>query len=217
MTDERNNSDQIIRKDARSCFVESLCDAFPIGKVHFAFSTYDVSKPKGQRQTNNIHIYIAMDEFLELCRKLDCGELRYMLQTKKKNGDNTPLYQCLGGTSAERLKASGRSRPDGKSLSRVAQLIPANKADFLFIADSGPGETDSKGLIVPRFGNKAENHVAVMMSFDSLSELFLMTRMHYQAWLTSCYLQKTYQPAQKQQGQSQRNQPEPDYNATPMF
>lgn len=176
MTDERNNSDQIIRKDARSCFVESLCDSFPIGKVHFAFSTYDVSKPKGQRQTNNIHIYIAMDEFLELCRKLDCGELRYMLQTKKKNGDNTPLYQCLGGTSAERLKASGRSRPDGKSLSRVAQLIPANKADFLFIADSGPGETDSKGLIVPRFGNKPENHVAVMMSFESLSELFLMTR-----------------------------------------
>lgn len=124
-----------------------------------------------------------------------------MLQTKKKNGDNTPLYQCLGGTSAEKMKAGGRSRADGKSLSRVAQLVPANKGDFLFIADSGPGDTDAKGLIVPRFGNKPENHVAVMMSFESLSELFLMTRSHYQAWLVSWYLQKLSNPTLVLQGQ----------------
>lgn len=90
MAEERNNY-QIARKDAKSCFVESLNDCFPIGRVHFAFAAYDQSKPAGQRQTNNVHIYIAVDEFLELCRKLDCGELRYMLQNKKKNGDNTPL------------------------------------------------------------------------------------------------------------------------------
>ena len=35
----------------------------------------------------------------------------------------------------------------------------------------GPGEENEKGLIVPRFGNKPENHVAVSMTFDSLSEL----------------------------------------------
>ena len=74
---------QIIRKDARNCFVESLSDAFGIGKVHLAFSTYDLSRPAGQRQTANIHIYIAIDEFLELCRKLTSGELRYLLQNKK--------------------------------------------------------------------------------------------------------------------------------------
>lgn len=195
---EDRNQFQIIRKDARNCFVESLNDSFSIGRIHLAFAAYDQSKPAGQRQTNNVHIYIAVDEFLELCRKLDCGELRYMLQSKKKNGDNTPLYQCLGGTSAEKLRAIGRARPDGKSLSRVAQLIPANKADFLFVADSGPGETNEKGLIVPKFGNKPENHVAVMMSFESLSEMFLITRMHYQCWLTSWYQQNANQPAQKQ-------------------
>ena len=176
---EDRNQFQIIRKDARNCFVESLNDSFSIGRIHLAFAAYDQSKPAGQRQTNNVHIYIAVDEFLELCRKLDCGELRYMLQSKKKNGDNTPLYQCLGGTSAEKLRTIGRARPDGKSLSRVAQLVPANKADFLFVADSGPGETNEKGLIVPKFSNKPENHVAVMMSFESLSEMFLITRMHF--------------------------------------
>ena len=94
MAEERNNH-QIARKDAKNCFVESLNDSFPIGRVHFAFATYDVNRPAGQRQTNNIHIYIAVDEFLELCRKLECGELRYMLQTKKKAGDTKPLTNAL--------------------------------------------------------------------------------------------------------------------------
>ena len=169
-----------------------------------------------QRQTNNVHIYIAVDEFLELCRKLDCGELRYMLQSKKKNGDNTPLYQCLGGTSAEKLRAIGRARPDEKSLSRVAQLIPANKADFLFVADNGPGKTNEKGLIVPKFGSKPENHVAVMMNFEALSEMFLITRMHYQCWLTSWYQQNSNQSARKQ-GQYSENHKEPDSSSVQMF
>ena len=72
---EDRNQFQIIRKDARNCFVESLNDSFSIGRIHLAFAAYDQSKPAGQRQTNNVHIYIAVDEFLELCRKLDCGEL----------------------------------------------------------------------------------------------------------------------------------------------
>ena len=170
MQDERNQN-QIIRKDARECFVESLSDAFSIGKAHFAFATYDVSRPAGQRQTNNIQIYIGMDEILEICRKLECGELRYLLQSKKKANDKTSLFQWLGGTSAEKLQSYGRARADGKSLSRTAQLLPGAKADFLLVADSGPGETNAKGLIVPRFGNKPENHVAISMSFETFSEL----------------------------------------------
>ena len=54
------NDNQITRKDARNCFVESLNDSFNIGKIHFVFASYDVSKPVGQRQNNNIHIYISM-------------------------------------------------------------------------------------------------------------------------------------------------------------
>ena len=126
------------------------------------------------------------------------------------------MYQCLGGTSAEKLRTIGRARPDGKSLSRVAQLVPANKADFLFVADSCPGEANEKGLIVPKFGNRPENHVAVMMSIESLSEMFLITRMHYQCWLTSRYQQNSNQPAQKQ-GQYSENQKEPDSSSVQMF
>lgn len=218
MAEERNIY-QITRKDARGCFVESLWDAFEIGKIHLAFATYDLKRPAGQRQTNNIHIYIAADEFLELCRKLNCGELRYMMQNKKQNNDMTPLYECLGGTSAEKLAAYGRSRPDGKSLSRTAKIVVGNKTDILFVADSGPGETTEKGLIVPKFGNKPENHVAVSMTFGTLSELLLLTQAHYQAWLTSWYMRKPAkeQAAQPSQSKYQKNSGGVGTNTAPMF
>ena len=66
---DKQNLTQIIRKDARGCFVESLWDAFSYGKAHLVFASYDMNRPAGQRQTNNIHIYLSMTELLELCRK----------------------------------------------------------------------------------------------------------------------------------------------------
>lgn len=219
---ENRNQNQIIRKDARNCFVESLSDAFSIGRIHFAFATYDLSRPAGQRQTNNIHIYIAVDEFLELCRKLTCGELRYMLQSKKSSGDKSPLYQCLGGTSAEKLAKQGRARKDGMSLSRTAQLLCGNKSDFLFVADSGPGQTNDKGLIVPKFGNKPENHVAISMTFEVFSELLLLTKAHYEAWLSVWYAQKiqsenTAQNQSQAHSQYRGNSYDPEHASDPMF
>ena len=166
---EDRNQHQVIRKDARNCFVESLNDAFEIGRIHLAFATYDLSRPIGQRQTNNIHIYIAVDEFLELCRKL-----------------------------------------------------AGSKSDFLFVADSGPGETDQKGLIVPKFGSKPENHVAVSMTFETFSELLLTTRLHYSAWLGAWYANQ-YHPGNQRTAQAQENpqyqekQGEAEYASDPMF
>ena len=191
---EERNQNQIIRIDARNCFVESLSDSFGFGKAHFTFASYDLSKPSGQRQTNSIQIYIDIAELLELCRKLVGGELRYMMQGRKKAGDPTPLFQHLGGTSAEKLARYGRPRADGKSLSRTAQLICGSKTDLLFVADSGPGETNEKGLIVPRFGKNPENHVSVSMTFESFSALMLMTKTHYAAWLTAFYMTGRQRP-----------------------
>ena len=150
--DKERNTNQIVRKDGKGCFVESLNDAFSIGRCHLAFAAYDLNRPAGERQTNLVQIYLDCGELLELCRKAESGELLLRLQDKKQKGDKTPLYQCMGGTSAEKLHRIGRPRPDGKSLSRIFQLLPGNKSDFLLVADSGPGETDEKGLIVPRFG-----------------------------------------------------------------
>lgn len=208
MTEEYNKN-QIIRKDARGCFVESLNDFFEVGKVHLVFATYDVNLPSGQRQTNNIHIFIGVDQLQEICRKISCGELQYMVKQRKQSGDyNNSLMEWLGGTSAEKLARSGRSRTDGKSLSRTAKLLVGKKSEFLFIADSGPGEQNTQGLIVPKFGRNPENHVSVSMTWDTLSELFLLTKENYQAWLSAKYLKDmmVQQAAQRQQQSSQYQQ-----------
>lgn len=216
MSEERNQH-QIIRKDAKNCFVESLSDSFDKGKAHFAFATYDLNKPAGNRQTNCVHIYISIPELLELCRKLSCGELRYIWQERKKTGDGKPIQEWLGGTSAEKLAQYGKPRPDGKSLSRVARLLAAQKTDFLFTASSGPGDKDAKGLIVPRFGKKPENHVSVSMTWASLAELLLLTKVHYEAWLAAWYLSQ-FQPVQaKPSMQAAKVSDPPKPQTAPVF
>lgn len=200
------NPHQIIRKDAKNCFVESLSDAFGIDRFHFAFAAYDMSRPSGQRQTNNIHIYIAIDEFLELCRRLESGELWHQVQNKRKSGDKEPLYQCLGGTSAEKLAKQGRSRSDGMSLSRTARLLAGSKSDFLFVADSGPGQANEKGLIVPRFGNHPENHVTVSLSFEMFSRMMLLTKLHYEVWLLGWYIRQWRKEEEKQKQEQEQTQ-----------
>lgn len=231
MQQERNHQ-QIIRKDAKNCFVESLSDSFDRGKAHLVFAAYDLNRPAGQRQTSCVHIYISIPELLELCRKLACGELRYILQSKKKTGDNKPIKEWLGGTSAEKLRQYGKPRADGKSLSRVAKLLAGQKSDFLFVADSGPGEKDAKGLIVPRFGKNPENHVSVSMTWETLAELLLITKTHYEAWLAAWYLTQiqtagTQTSAQAEKASEVRGQQSapvfqsqqfvPDYSAASLF
>ena len=107
-------------------------------------------------------------------------------------------------------------------MSRTAQLLAGSKSDFLFVADSGPGETDQKGLIVPKFGSKPENHVAVSMTFETFSELLLTTRLHYSAWLGAWYANQ-YHPGSQRTAQAQENpqyqenQGEAEYASNPMF
>jgi len=200
--DERNQY-QIIRKDARNCFVESKSDCFHIGKVHLEFAAYDLTKQQGSRFTNHVHIYIDMAGFLELCSEALNGYLhtqmrhikQLMAQVEKNPSDanlkrqiNTPLYETLGGTPAHRLK---EPRADGMSQSRCMRLFVGQKQDYLLSAESGAGETDAKGLIVPKYGNKPEHRVSVAMDWRNLTQLLLMTKLHFESWLTAEYLRKS--------------------------
>lgn len=213
MNDERNQ-EQIIRKDARNCFVESKNDSFDRNRIHFFFATYDTSKPEGARYINTVNIYIPAEEFLELCRKLSSGELKYIVKEKKKNNDESDIYKTMGGTSAERLKQFNKARTDGMSLSRCFRISIGRKTEVALTADSGPGETDEKGLIVPRYKGKPENHVAIGMSFDDFSELMLMTKAHFDAWLTAKYMKGAGNVrAQASQSSKKAETNKPDYSA----
>ena len=124
--DTDRNEHQIIRKDARACFVKTLNDSFEFSKVHFCFASYDMKLPAGQRQTNSVHIYVAVDEFLGLCQKMASGELRYMIQQRKKDGSNDPLYR------GEKLPAIEVENPGVVMVLKDLQhrLIDTPKGDF---------------------------------------------------------------------------------------
>jgi hypothetical protein len=171
--------------------METKSDYFINNKVHLEFSQYDLSRQKGERQTNHVNIFIDVPEFLHLTHEALNGILHMRAKQQKEQNDQKPLYEHLGGTSAERLAQYGRTRPDGKSVSRIVKLVCGQKVDYLFTADSGPGECDSKGLIVPRFGKNPENHVSVGLSLRNFNELMLMTQTHYLAWLAAQYVKNT--------------------------
>lgn len=166
-TTSADNWGQIIRKDARGCFVEIKNDCFHLEKVHLQFVSYDTSLPKGSRYTSNINIYIDVPEFLALTQEAASGTLHMRMQQYKQEKKQEPLYEHLGGTSAKQLAKYGKPRSDGKSLSRVVKLTISSKSDYFLTADSGPGEENKTGLIVPKFGANPEQHVSVILSWRS--------------------------------------------------
>lgn len=112
--DKERNAHQIVRKDGKGCFVESLNDAFSIDRCHLAFAAYDLNRPTGERQTNLVQIYLDCGELLELCRKAESGELLLRLQDKKQKGDKTPLYQAgAGARNRRKRQLQQRSRQKG--------------------------------------------------------------------------------------------------------
>lgn len=203
------------QKRCMGCFVESLRNSFGIGKIHLKFVKYDMKRPEKSRQTNAVDIYIAADDFLELCRKMESGEFNYTFNMKKQRNDQTPIYSYLGGTAADKLAKYGRPRADGRSLSRTAELSIGEKADLIFSAASGPGDQQGKGIIVPKFGNEPENFVAVGMSLQSFYEFMLVTKAHYEAWLSAWY-QRVIAEGEKEMQEEQNQSLQRQYVAQPV-
>jgi hypothetical protein len=124
---------------------------------------------------------------IETYKNANKNQLNDEMQEKQKQ-INKPLFQSLGGTSADKLKQKGYERKDGMSLSRSISLSVGGKVDYLLCAESGPGQTDAKGLIVPKYGNSPEQRISVAMNWQSLNEIMLMTKINYEAWLASKYM-----------------------------
>ena len=64
--EKERNLYQIIRKDAKNCFMEVKSDTFSIGKIHLEFTAYDMNRPEGERATNHVNIYIDVAEYMNL-------------------------------------------------------------------------------------------------------------------------------------------------------
>ncbi len=187
-------SNQIYRIDGKNCFVECMTDAMDIGQIVMNFVTYNTSLEKGSRQTNYIPIYLSIPEFLALAESFANGTIARKAALARaalagKTGYPEPLFCSLGGTSAKKLRELGKERPDGKSLSRKMSIAAGEKYPYLLIAEQGVGETDMKGLIVPKFNAKtAEARVSVPVTEEFLQQMFEIVKVYIQAYITRRFM-----------------------------
>ena len=179
------------------------------------FVTYDLSREAGNKFTNEIDIYLTFEQFLRISYDiLDSQSLIKAIQKDKMDaqakGSQYPQQRILtqGGTSAESLAQKGKSRPDGMSESRVLKIFAGNKLPIMFQAEKGPGETDSKGLIIPRYGFKPEQKVMMGLSADDAKELFLITREEIRAFIVAKRMMEMMNPPAPTQGTQNNYQPQ---------
>jgi hypothetical protein len=185
-----DNSNQIIRIDGKNCLMEVMSSAFEIGQVQINFATYNQGLEKGSRQTAMISFYIEVAEFLALADDILIGRLSQKAKLAKEKaaaskGYAEAVYRSMGGVSAEKLKASGRAREDGKALSRQMSILGGDKVAFLVIAEQGAGESDAKGLIVPRYGNKPDAKIMVPVTEDAMKQLAAIAKAYIYGFITN--------------------------------
>lgn len=208
MARKNANPNQIIRKDGNNCFVEVLRNSFEINRVLMKFVKYDLSREAGNKITAEIDIYMTFEKFLRLCYDiLDSQSLiKAIFTDKQKAAQETatsgkkvyPKQRIIaqGGTSADSLKQKGKSRPDGMGESRVLKIFAGDKLPIILQAESGAGEADSKGLIIPRYGYNPEQKVMMALTTDDAKELFLLVRAEIQAYLTAKRMIEMMNPQQ---------------------
>ena len=190
MSKEKNVT-QITRIDGKNVFVEVMNNAFGIGKVLLNFAEYDPKQ--GNKQTKLIPIYMNLEEFLIFAQDVKSG--RVAMYQKQHENDQYPYavkeYELLGGTSAESLAKAGKSRKDGKSVSRQFKLVVGKK--FILQAEMGPGHVNETGLIVPDYNTKsAEMVVKVPMDAKALKGMVLIVEQHLNAYLAREYAKGSF-------------------------
>ena len=201
MTEGQNTKKtQIIRKDGKDCLMEVNTQAFSIGKVKLVFAKYDQNKPKGQRTTARIEIYLDFSTALEFSQSILDGRLSKLLveankkfeQTQKPWDKNVSI--SMGGT------AHPKNRTDGKAESRTLSAQLGTNKPIALVASSGPGNVNDKGLIVPE---KPEHSVFITLSAEDIREVALMIKCNVEAYIQYEHLHKmwAYAPVMNQQNQ----------------
>ena len=207
MAREKNPA-QIIRLDGKDCFFEVMNTGFEIDKVLINFVQYDTSKEKNSRITAQIPIYIDISKFLVLAQDILSGKMAGLAKKAKDDAESrgskyaSHIYADMGGVSARVLESRGKSRPDGKSLSRQLKITPGAKMPWLLSAEMGVGEEDERGLIVPRYGTKPEQRVQVPLTDDDFKRFALTVKAHIEAYFASQYVLRALNPQTQQDGNS---------------
>lgn len=171
-------------------FLEVCGDSLSFENIRLGFRTYDNSGEAGQKILQSIDIFIDSDELLLLSHDILSGRITKQLainqQTAKETGDYPePAYKLVGGTSAKKLSDQGKSRPDGKSLSRQF-TIELGKNGVIFKAVSGAGTQGKNGLIVPAYnGSNPEQKIVITMPAKDMKKFALVSKAAVESFIST--------------------------------
>ena len=180
---QQEKKKQIIRKDGKNCLVEINSQSFTIGKVQFVFSKYDPNKPKGQRTTDRVVIYLDFSAALEFSQSILGGRFsKELVMANKKFQETNQSWDkdvviSMGGT------ANPKNRTDGNAESRILKAQLGTKNPVALIATSGPGSANDKGLITPLKGARVDHSVMIPLSAKDIREIALMIKTHVEAYI----------------------------------
>ena len=180
---QQEKKKQIIRKDGKNCLVEINSQSFTIGKVQFVFSKYDPNKPKGQRTTDRVVIYLDFSAALEFAQSILDGRFsKELVMANKKFQETNQSWDkdvviSMGGT------ANPKNRTDGNAESRILKAQLGTKNPVALIATSGPGSVNDKGLITPLKGARVDHSVMIPLSAKDIREIALMIKTHVEAYI----------------------------------
>lgn len=181
---DKNNKNQVYRKDGRETFIEVLTTSFNIGKVILNFVSYNSRMEKNSKITAYIPIYMDFAEFLSLASQINSGLLAKKItwlkdQAKQKNTYPGAAFNKMGGTSHQK---QNKKRPDGAAESRRFYIRPSAKADYALTAEKGKGVEDPKTKLIKPAG-AAEVSVTIAFSDAEMRAMFNITCLHIQSFI----------------------------------
>lgn len=177
----------ITEKFGADSIMSASMRSFDIGKIVFTFVKFDKNT---NRSKQTIDIYMNFEDFYRIYNGL-LGNKDYLNQAyknfKNKGQNAYPLDVNLlqGGTSAQRLQAQGKARPDGKPEYRGLNMnfmLNKNNNGIVFLkAVKGAGKTNPKtnGISL----EKQESFIGVSFTKHELSGFLDMCKAHIEAYL----------------------------------
>lgn len=169
-----SNGKQILRIDGKDAFVEIMDTKFHEGKITFHFSSYDKTKPAGQRQKDFIKFNLTFKEFMNLGHDVLYGNMMNWQPIDQYN-NLRPAY----------MKGVPSKYNNNQAIARKLEVKNGDRQPIRLICSEGQGKETGQGLI--QMVGQAQKRVQIGMSQDEFRSIFLVVPMYIQAYLTNHY------------------------------
>lgn len=179
---------QIVKFSGKTQFFEIMANCLEIEKLFINFVQYDDGQESGERIQAQVQFYLDIWDAHVLAKDIFSGRMSALAKKSRTKAEKEEskyphaVFGRMAGVSAKKLKEKGKPRKDGMSLARQFKITPGNKLPWILSGESGPGEENEQGLIVPRY-KRPEQIVRVGLDDDQFKKFAAVLEVTVQAWM----------------------------------